>query len=615
MKKSLLMALLMALAFTSSASGWRVRQFGLGPTAYNDTTGLSYVPIVCTDADGNTKPCNFSGGGGGSFSGIITEDSSTTSAHRNDTLDSMLAAFSTGVGVRDPLNGESFHNVTSYLNSIAAKIDVLGYMMQNTGGYGPVKITATAALPVSLLGGPYTFLIGPGSDMIGKVGLSFSGSDVTAANPLPVNDNQTQYTLSQVFAALTTTAARLDNNSAGGASYFKVADPLNGESFHDISSYLSGTNAYLSAHLWHLDSLDALTTTAASSDAKLGVIQASLTSTAKMTAGDPGHVSGAALVNIQSKLDTANTALASLSSTGTASNPEHVTGVALTNIQAKLDTANSALASLSSTGTASNPTNVTGTSLVNIQAKQDQILAQLSVLSGQLGNLTTTSNANSMPVRLTYTPVVTCPTCPGGSSSGGYQGVSLVSSSITLPVSIGGQTQTLTVVFPSTQNVALPGLTTTAGAIRVTNTDQQWDLGPGPATSNTQRVAIANSLTITVQERANTLFSYTNLTASLNGTIVTNTACVIDSLCVDNTAGNPNYLKIYDRTTIPTVATDLPALRIALPANNSMYCLPRPLRLNNGFVFLTTQNSAMTDGTSITAGTMNVAGNIRPITP
>jgi hypothetical protein len=85
--------------------------------------------------------------------------------------------------------------------------------------------------------------------------------------------------------------------------------------------------------------------------------------------------------------------------------------------------------------------------------------------------------------------------------------------------------------------------------------------------------------------------------ASTNATLVKNSAGQIYTVICTNINASARYLKIFDKSTSPTVGTDVPVQNYMIPGNSNGFviALPMPLQFTSGIAFAITTGIALTD--------------------
>jgi hypothetical protein len=97
--------------------------------------------------------------------------------------------------------------------------------------------------------------------------------------------------------------------------------------------------------------------------------------------------------------------------------------------------------------------------------------------------------------------------------------------------------------------------------------------------------------------------------ASTNATVVKGSAGVINELTLsNNSAVNPAYVKLYNRTTAPTVGTDTPVRTIMIPPNGTVAVTGGSFgfRFATGIAIAITGGIANSDATAVTANQVSV---------
>ena len=106
---------------------------------------------------------------------------------------------------------------------------------------------------------------------------------------------------------------------------------------------------------------------------------------------------------------------------------------------------------------------------------------------------------------------------------------------------------------------------------------------------------------------------FINSVAGTNIANLSTTTNGVSSIYATNTGSTPAYIKLYNKATLPVLATDIPEMIIVVPAAVSgvpgVYTLPigfSGLRFNSGLGIAITGGSADTDTTAVTAGQVKV---------
>lgn len=124
---------------------------------------------------------------------------------------------------------------------------------------------------------------------------------------------------------------------------------------------------------------------------------------------------------------------------------------------------------------------------------------------------------------------------------------------------------------------------------------------PAVTFSGTQAVT-ANPATVTEYALGNSL-------ATTNAVLVKNTAATIYTIAASNLSASVRYLKLYRKTSAPTVGTDQPLVVIPLPANSftPLDFGSLGLRWSTGLSFAITGGQADNDTTAIAAGDVKLS--------
>ena len=106
---------------------------------------------------------------------------------------------------------------------------------------------------------------------------------------------------------------------------------------------------------------------------------------------------------------------------------------------------------------------------------------------------------------------------------------------------------------------------------------------------------------------------FINSIAGTNIASISNTTNGVSSMYATNTGSTPAYIKLYNKATVPVLATDIPEMIIVVPAAVSgvpgVYTLPigfSGLRFNIGLGIAITGGASDTDTTAVTAGQVKV---------
>lgn len=137
----------------------------------------------------------------------------------------------------------------------------------------------------------------------------------------------------------------------------------------------------------------------------------------------------------------------------------------------------------------------------------------------------------------------------------------------------------------------------TSGTATVTGFLLREVIAQGAATSGAT-ITIAGSATAP----GNSITTI-NSAASTNATVVKNTAGNLYSISAMNTSASTKFVRIYSKSTTPTVGTDVPIMVIAIPATSSKEITYTPaLRIGSGIGVAITGGAAATDSTAVAAG-------------
>jgi hypothetical protein len=104
--------------------------------------------------------------------------------------------------------------------------------------------------------------------------------------------------------------------------------------------------------------------------------------------------------------------------------------------------------------------------------------------------------------------------------------------------------------------------------------------------------------------QANTAASLASCAATTNSTLVSNVPVDLYTIIATNTTAAVKYLKLYNRTTAPTVGVAFPVLTIALQPSNvpTVISIPSGMYFNAGLAYALTGLAAQSDATALVAG-------------
>lgn len=106
-----------------------------------------------------------------------------------------------------------------------------------------------------------------------------------------------------------------------------------------------------------------------------------------------------------------------------------------------------------------------------------------------------------------------------------------------------------------------------------------------------------------VKSKVGTALKIINSSASTNATVVKSSAGNLYSISAMNTSASAKFVRIYNKTTTPTVGTDVPIIVVAIPATSSKEITYTPgLRISSGIGVAITGGAAATDNTAVAAG-------------
>ena len=147
-----------------------------------------------------------------------------------------------------------------------------------------------------------------------------------------------------------------------------------------------------------------------------------------------------------------------------------------------------------------------------------------------------------------------------------------------------------------------------------TNAAATWTILPGtyatepiPAAQATATQPVSGTVTIT---HPTPTASTINSAATTNATVVKATAGTLFNMLIWNNGAAPAYVKLYNKTTAPTVGTDVPVTVMPVPAGGFL-----PVNLGvTGFRFATGIGLAITGGAPDADTTAVAAGQVKVIT-
>lgn len=91
-----------------------------------------------------------------------------------------------------------------------------------------------------------------------------------------------------------------------------------------------------------------------------------------------------------------------------------------------------------------------------------------------------------------------------------------------------------------------------------------------------------------------------------NPTLIKSSAGMVGNITVSNASASNKYFKLYNKTTLPVVGTDVPILTLLVPANQTVvFCPNLGLRLT-GFGYALTGGIAVSDTTAVGLNEMSV---------
>ena len=127
------------------------------------------------------------------------------------------------------------------------------------------------------------------------------------------------------------------------------------------------------------------------------------------------------------------------------------------------------------------------------------------------------------------------------------------------------------------------------------------------AATNGASYGLPDDFTTRVVVSAATPFRLIGL-GSTNATSLKATPGQVVVISIQNVAAAVRYVKFYNKASAPTVGTDTPVFVIGLPASSAVnLSLPAGLYFSTGIAFATTNLSADTDATAITAGDLIIS--------
>lgn len=127
---------------------------------------------------------------------------------------------------------------------------------------------------------------------------------------------------------------------------------------------------------------------------------------------------------------------------------------------------------------------------------------------------------------------------------------------------------------------------------------------PIPASQTTGTQAVSGSITnIPSTSQGASTFLRRLLTADTNAANVKNAAGVVNSISLENDSGTKFYVKFYNKTSAPALATDVPVMTIPVPANSQkiMGCGPFGMRFSTGISIAVVRGIDDTDTTAVAA--------------
>jgi hypothetical protein len=103
--------------------------------------------------------------------------------------------------------------------------------------------------------------------------------------------------------------------------------------------------------------------------------------------------------------------------------------------------------------------------------------------------------------------------------------------------------------------------------------------------------------------------TFTNSAATNNAAFLKNSAGTIWSISAFNAGASPVYVKFYNRTTAPTVGTDVPVMVVAVPATETVMIGggANGIRFATGIAIAIVTGAADTDNTAVAAAQVKVA--------
>jgi hypothetical protein len=94
---------------------------------------------------------------------------------------------------------------------------------------------------------------------------------------------------------------------------------------------------------------------------------------------------------------------------------------------------------------------------------------------------------------------------------------------------------------------------------------------------------------------------YISTGTSLDSTILLTTASYFKLLQAFNNGTTAAFLKVYDKSTAPTVGTDVPITTVCIPAGRGALGVSAPIKVSNGLSFVITANPTDSDTTAVAA--------------
>jgi hypothetical protein len=149
----------------------------------------------------------------------------------------------------------------------------------------------------------------------------------------------------------------------------------------------------------------------------------------------------------------------------------------------------------------------------------------------------------------------------------------------------------------------------TSGTANVGISAQSMPYEPCPTVGVSGTVTVSSSGTATTTPANVTTTGATlSSAATTNATVMKASAGNLYNVAVSNTGASPAYLKLYNKTTAPTVGTDVPVLTIAIPASGVLV-LPfgaQGFRFATGIAYAITGAAADNDTTAVAAAQVKV---------